>query len=234
MSYVKIVNKIVSLLTIVTMLISFGFIKDDTQTCLYEQNERSNKIALTFDDGPHPKITNDILETLEKYNIKATFFVIGKNVDLYQNQLIKIHELGHEIGNHTNSHKQLTSLSKDEVAKEIKLCHDKVLRLTGVQMKVFRPPCGKINKSIHEIINKMGYQEVLWSIDTHDWSHETTENILKNVSKNVIGGDIVLFHDYISGKYSTVDVLNILIPMLLEQGYEFVTISELINKYPPA
>ena len=80
----------------------------------------------------------------------------------------------------------------------------------------------------------MGYQEVLWSIDTHDWSHETTENILKNVSKNVIGGDIVLFHDYISGKYSTVDVLNILIPMLLEQGYEFVTISELINKYPPA
>ena len=190
----------------------------------------SNKIALTFDDGPHPKITLEVLKVLEKHNVKATFFVIGQNVDLYKEQLVKIKENGHEIGNHTNTHKNLTVLNEAKIEEEILLCHQKVFDVLGYNMNIVRPPCGRLNKEVIDIIETLYYKTVLWSVDTNDWSHTNRNAIVKNVIKNVKGGDIILFHDYISGKYSTVEALDIIIPYLKKQGFEFVTVGELINK----
>lgn len=229
MSFV-VIKKTATIITLFCLLCSLFTVKINSQTTINGESFETKKIALTFDDGPHPKITKSVLEILKKYDIKATFFVIGKNVDLYPNQLLEIYSSGHEIGNHTESHKNLTTLTEKEIKKELESCHNKVSNLIGYEMKIMRPPGGKIDIKTQKIVSKMGYESVLWTIDTHDWSHETTKNIFNNVSNSIQDRDIILFHDYISGKYSTVEALNILIPALEKQGYQFVTVSELLKE----
>ena len=197
---------------------------------VYSSNSKSNnKIALTFDDGPHPKITPKILDLLSKYGIKATFFVIGVNIDNYPEPLGRIVSEGHEIGNHTNSHTILKSVDKMKIFEEIKHCEDKILKATGVHPKVLRPPCGMYDEELVDIANLKDYKIILWNIDTHDWAHMSKSKIINSVYKEVKGGDIILFHDYISGENHTIEALEVLIPMLLQNGYEFVTVSQLLQ-----
>ncbi len=205
--------------------------KAKAQSVVYNSNNvhAGKKIALTFDDGPHPRFTPKILEILDKYSIKATFFVIGVNVKNYPNQFKSIFAHGHEIGNHTYSHKILKSLPQKEIEKEIFDTQREIDMICDYKPSLIRPPCGLYDKSLETIAEKLNSKIVLWAIDTHDWAHTSTNNMVKNVIRNIKDGDIILFHDYASGEYNTPSALEILIPILLEKGYEFVTVSELLQ-----
>ena len=187
------------------------------------------KIALTFDDGPHPKNTPKILEILDKYDIKATFFVIGVNVKNYPKTLSMIKEQGHEIGNHTYSHHILKSKAKDEILREISETEKEIGKITDFSTSLVRPPCGMYDENLVEIAKENNYKIVLWNVDTKDWEHLSCDEIVSNVTKRVNGGEIILFHDYISGINNTPRALEVLIPWLKEQGYEFVTVSQLLQ-----
>ncbi len=189
----------------------------------------TKKIALTFDDGPHPVYTKKILDILKKYDVKATFFVIGINIENYPGIIEKIYADGNEIGNHSFSHTSEAGLTEEQIKKEFDRCEALIMNSTGVKPRLFRPPRGKMCASVEKLSELYGYSIVLWSIDTMDWAHRSPQNILKNIENNVRGGDIILMHDYISGENTTINALELLIPRLISLGYEFVTVSELID-----
>ena len=186
------------------------------------------KIALTFDDGPHPRFTKEILSILEEYGVTATFFIIGVNAENYPESLKMIIDAGCEIGNHTYSHTRIDKMSENEVEAELLKCEEILFYMTGQHTKLFRPPEGRVSENILSASGKHEYDVILWSIDTLDWSHNPSDNICAVVKDNLTGGDIILMHDYISGKNTTCEALRRLIPDLLSKGYTFVTVSELI------
>lgn len=188
------------------------------------------RIALTFDDGPHPRYTAQILERLREYDIKATFFVIGENIGYYDEGIVRsIIDAGHELGNHTYSHKHTKKMSESEFYEDVRKCHDLVREKYGYEMKLFRPPEGYVDKKVKCIAAELGYSVILWSIDTKDWEHVGASVITANVKLNTSCGDIILMHDYVSKPNTTIAALDEIIPLLLERGYEFVTVSELIK-----
>ena len=187
------------------------------------------KIALTFDDGPHPLYTPEILEILKKNNVKATFFVVGENADLYPDILRQTAEEGHEIGDHTFSHLQANKTSSQKLSEDMKKSRECILKICEYNVRLFRPPGGAVNRRLTDITEKMDYKVVLWNIDTKDWTHKSADKICENVLTNVKGGSIILFHDYIYEKSSTAEALINLIPKLKEMGYTFVTVSDLID-----
>jgi polysaccharide deacetylase family sporulation protein PdaB len=220
------------LLILLPCLLSVINIKsEETLSCPVYSNGTpdGHLIALTFDDGPHPRITPKILNVLEKYNVDATFFVIGKNARAYPEVLEKIAKAGHEIGNHTDSHVILKSLEKEAIYKEINDCSRTIEDISNVKTKLIRPPCGEYDKCLVDFAKENDYKIILWNIDTNDWEHKSTWKIVSTVEKGLKGGDIILFHDYISGKANTVEALETLIPKLQSEGFEFVTVSELLK-----
>ena len=187
----------------------------------------SKRIALSFDDGPHPTLTPQILNILEKYNITATFFMIGCNVENYPNVAREVCKRGHEIGNHTFSHPHMKNLTSDMLKKEV-LKTEEILKQNGIpHPKLFRPPEGFRSAEQVEILRSLGYQTIIWSLDTHDWQGRAVGEIVSGVLSGVQGGDILLFHDY-TLKENTITALEQLIPKLLKDGYEFVTVSDLM------
>ena len=218
-----------SLLLAVLVLISFP-VHSSAQGIIYSSNVNAGKrIALSFDDGPHPKLTEKILDILDQYGIKATFFVIGVNAKNYPDSLREISKRGHEIGNHTYSHNILKSMPADKIEREISDTENQVFDILGIRPNLLRPPCGLYDESLVKIANDKSLKIVLWAVDTHDWAHNSTMNIVNHVLKKSKDGDIILFHDYVSGEYNTPEALKKLIPGLLKQGYEFVTVSELLQ-----
>ncbi len=197
---------------------------------VYHNHENdANMIALTFDDGPHPKYTMEILEILEEYDIPATFFFVGENVSYYQDTAREVAKRGHEIGNHTYSHPCVNKQSQAAFRDELTRCEDIIQRVVGVSPKLFRPPQGSWNTRVYEIARERDYSVILWDLDTLDWAHTPSENISNYILENVKSGNIILMHDYHSGGCTTTDALRMFIPNLIEQGYRFVTVSELIG-----
>lgn len=188
-------------------------------------------VALTFDDGPHETKTYEILDILDKYGVAATFFMIGKNVSLYPDVARSVTERGHEIGNHTYSHAYLSDASFETAAMEIEMCEDILYTTLGEVPHILRPPGGIYGSAAIEAARAFCDIVVLWSIDTRDWDHASTEKIVDTVEKNVRGGDIILMHDYVSGTSHTAEALDIIIPLLLSQGYTFVTVSDMYLNY---
>ena len=189
----------------------------------------TGKIALTFDDGPHPRYTQEILNILDEYQIPATFFIIGVNAELYPEDLKKIIDAGCEIGNHTYSHRRISNMSGEEFRSQIQQCESAIYSITGVRPCIFRPPEGILPEHMKSIVIENHYNIVLWSIDTMDWAMNPSDKILTAVMQNLKGGDIILMHDYVSGGNTTCEALRLIIPKILAKGYEFVTVSELIN-----
>jgi len=193
-------------------------------------NGEEKKIALTFDDGPSRQNTEEILKILEEYQIKATFFVIGENAEKDPERIRKIALAGHEIGNHSYTHAYMTCLSEEEIRCEIQKTEEILTEITGTKPTLFRPPGGLYNDHSCRILEEMGYRNVLWSVDTRDWSMPSTDRVVTKVEENAGAGDIILFHDLEDKRLPTPKALKRIIPYLLENGYEFVSVSEIIGE----
>ena len=186
-------------------------------------------IALTFDDGPHPRYTNQILDVLGAYGVKATFFEVGENVLYYSETAQRVAREGHEVGNHTFTHGNVGSMDEDTLLRELERCEDALEELCEYRPHLLRTPEGAMNASLERCLAGADYILVLWSLDTRDWDNKSTACIVQTVLDNVKSGDIILMHDYISYHSKTPEALDVIIPALLSQGYEFVTVSELFG-----
>lgn len=188
------------------------------------------KIALTFDDGPHPHKTERILALLEKHGVRATFFIIGSNAEMYPEIVAKEAALGHELANHSYTHPRLSVLTEAEIRAEIEKTDEAIKKAAGVTPKLFRPPEGAYSEIVVKTAAGAGKNTIIWTVDTMDWAKSPRDAIVENVKTNVTSGSIVLFHDFTHKDTYTAEALEILIPYLKAQGYEFVTVSELIEK----
>ena len=186
------------------------------------EEEMTRQIALTFDDGPHPVYTAQILDGLKERGVKATFFVIGKNIEGNEELLERMHQEGHLIGNHTYSHKKLDCIEKQAAAEELEKTSELVERVTGEGTEFARPPFGVWNKALEYDVTML---PVMWSIDTLDWTTKNVPATVEKVMKQVKDQDIILFHDcYASSAQAALQVVD----LLLDQGYEFVTVDQII------
>ena len=189
----------------------------------------SMKIALTFDDGPHPTLTPKILSILEKYQVPATFFMVGRNVANYPDAARAVLRAGHEVGNHTYSHYHMKLLDEESLNDELGLCEDVLEELCEYRPHLFRPPEGAVTQYVENCSDLGDYTLILWSLDTRDWETRNQQKIVNTVLENVRPGDIILMHDFIGRKSKTPEALEALLPELLRRGYEFVTVSQLLG-----
>lgn len=186
-------------------------------------NPNKKMVALTFDDGPG-RYTKTLLNTLEKYNAKATFFLVGESVSSYSSTIRKMYDIGCEIGNHTYNHARLTDLGSSQIKSQISQANTRIRAITGHNPTVMRPPYGSYNSSV---LRSVGLPAVYWSIDPRDWDTLSTSSTVSHVKRNVRDGSIILIHDIYS---SSVQAAVQLIPWLQNQGYQLVTVSEM-GKY---
>jgi peptidoglycan-N-acetylglucosamine deacetylase len=185
------------------------------------------QIALTFDDGPHPAYTPQLLAILKQYHAQATFFVVGelaqKNPELIKAEI----EDGHCVANHTYHHVNLTQIPGDYVATEIKACGEVLRQITGRPPRFFRPPGGDYDREVAEISEALGYTMVLWTNDPGDYANPGKDRIKSRVLRKLGNGGIILLHD---GIQQTIDVLPDILKYLDKKGYDVVTIDEMIRE----
>lgn len=205
-----------------------GALKGKQYNVFYSNPNHAGMIALTFDDGPHPRYTPEILDILDEYGIKATFFVVGENVSYYSDIVKEEIARGHEIGNHTYEHKNISGYDSERLTREIKKCEETLASL-DYSCKLFRPPEGALGAQQGRQIKELDYRVILWNLDTRDWAHNTPWQISNYLMKNVKSGDIILMHDFVGKNSPTPAALRIFIPKMLAAGYSFVTVSELID-----
>lgn len=177
-------------------------------------------VALTFDDGPG-KYTKELVDLLSKNNVKASFFMVGQNIKNYKSYVKYAYDNGMEICNHSQNHKNLKNLSKDEILDEINSVDDMLEKITGQKPKYYRSPGGNQNDTVLSTIPKPC---ILWNVDTRDWESRDTQKIIDKTLKEVDDGDIILMHEIYK---TTLDAVEPIIVKLKEKGYNFVTVTEL-------
>lgn len=197
--------------------------KDAELYKVYFEKKNRKVVALTFDDGPNPATTNQALDTLSKYGIKATFFVLGKNVSGNEEILKRMKADGHVIGNHSWSHPVLSKLSLDEAKKQITDTEAALTKVLGSSSKLMRPPYGAITDDIR---NSLNLSFIMWDVDSLDWKSKNETAILTEIQRQVKNGSIILMHDIHA---ETVNALPKVIDYLKGQGYEFVTVPEMLH-----
>lgn len=195
----------------------------------YRRRNDNMEIALSFDDGPHPRYTPEILSILEEYGVTATFFMVGENVLYYPEAAAAVLAAGHEIGNHSTTHRRLSGLSESDVRREILGCEEALATLGEYRPHLLRPPEGRLSRTVRKLTGEMDYRIILWDIDTRDWAHTPPATIAQNILDSVQAGDIILMHDYIGKDSPTPEALRLVLPELLKRGYHFVTVSRLID-----
>ncbi len=186
------------------------------------EQEEVKKVALTFDDGPNACYTEELLDGLAVKEVKATFFLIGKKVDESPEIVKRIFEEGHLIGNHSYDHVNLNEMSEEKACEQIHKTNEAIKNVTGMIPEYLRPPFGSFKKNLDSDMNMI---EVLWDVDPRDWSVKNTGKVVNRVVTNVQDGDIILLHDeYATSVAAAMEIIDI----LKSQGYEFVTVDELI------
>lgn len=211
------------------LAVSTAFASEEEELVYSHRKNEKMMIALTFDDGPHPRYTPKILDILKKYDIKATFFEVGENVISYPDVSRRCLDEGHEIANHTFSHMNLSNHSFEDICHEISAAENTIYENLEIRPKLLRPPGGLYGINVMRAAAELDYTIVLWNIDTRDWAHTPAAAISKKVLENIKPGDIILMHDYIGKNSPTPDALRQMIPILLKRGYKFVTVSELLG-----
>ena len=196
---------------------------------IYCVDTEDKKIALTFDAAWGNEDTEEILEILEKHNLHVTFFMTGGWVENYPDDVKAILAAGHDLGNHSENHKNMSQLSDEEKKEEIMKVHEKVKEITGYDMFLFRPPYGDYDNAVVDVSLDCGYYAIQWDVDSLDWQNKGIDSIIETVTehKNLGNGSIVLCHN---GAEYTAAALDTLINTLEEQGYEIVPLSELIYR----
>jgi peptidoglycan-N-acetylglucosamine deacetylase len=189
--------------------------------------EPGKYVALTFDDGPDPNVTPRILKVLKDHDVQATFFMLGSQAEKFPEVAKGVAEAGHEIGNHSDHHKDLTKISKEQMTKEVLASRQKIMSATGQLPSVLRPPYGAIDGEVERLARDNGSSLVLWSVDSLDWKNKQVNAIHSTVEKEMTPGAIILLHDVHS---TTADALPGLLTMLEKEGYEFLTVSQLQAK----
>ncbi|SES81193.1 polysaccharide deacetylase family protein [Anaerobranca gottschalkii] len=191
---------------------------------IYAGSNREKRVAITFDDGPNATTLSPLLEILDQYDVKATFFLIGQRAQGREDLVKKIYDRGHQIANHSYSHPYFTKLSRDRGEQEI----TKTERILGDYMtyRYFRPPYGDYNRQTLELAYKLEYRIILWDVDTRDWMATSSEEIVRRVKEKTKAGSIILFHE---GKELTLKALPEILEWLTEEGYTFVTVAELLG-----
>ncbi len=189
---------------------------------------KDKKIAITFDDGPNQKYTLDVLDILERYDAKATFFCIGQNIEEYPEILQQIAEHGHEVGNHTFSHHVMIDFNSTENwLLEIKQNDTAIQKVIGKKTTIFRPPFGVTTPKLAKALEVTGHQVIGWNIRSYDTVIKNPERIIKNITKQLHPGAIILLHD---NQSNVMTVLEQLLQFLQKQNYQTVTINELLNE----
>ena len=190
-----------------------------------QKNSEKKKIAITFDDGPKRGTTDMLLDGLKERNAKATFFLIGQQIEENKDLVQRMYDEGHQIGNHTFNHKNLNELNADEQKKELLLCSEAISGKIPVNHVFVRPPYGEMNSCIKSWINE---PLILWSVDTMDWTGKSADEIADYIVSEAEEGDIILLHDIyensVLGALKAIDLMQ-------SRGYQFVTVEKLFKDY---
>ncbi|MCJ7839996.1 polysaccharide deacetylase family protein [Lederbergia sp. NSJ-179] len=183
-------------------------------------------VALTFDDGPSSDVTPRVLDTLAQHDAKATFFMLGNRVEALPKTAQQVAAAGHEIGNHTVDHADLSTLDPEGIRNEIGQSADSIEQATGIRPYFIRPPYGAFNDAVINDVANQGDTLILWSVDSLDWQSRNANAVISEIQKEITSGAIVLMHDI---HPSTADALPQLLDWLESQGYQFVTVSQLLE-----
>ena len=187
---------------------------------------RDQKVAaLSFDAAWGNEDTQQLIDILEKYNVKATFFVVGEWVDKYPESVKALSDAGHEVMDHSNTHPHMSQLSREEIQADVTACADKIEAVTGVRPTLFRPPYGEYDDRVITAVRALGIEPIQWDVDSLDWKDLSAEEITKRVTSKVQPGSIVLFHN---AALHTPEALPGIIEYLIKDGYTLVPVSELI------
>ena len=192
-------------------------------------NTEEKSVAITFDDGPHEYMTPRVLDVLKKYDVKATFFLIGKNVEKNHTLVKRIVSEGHLVGNHTYLHKGYFPMSGSAAVKqELESCNNIIESVTGKKTKLFRPPFGVTNPIIGRVAKSMGFSSVGWSIRSLDTLRgRSRKSVCDKVLQKLHNGAIILLHDRCGGAD---ELLDKLLPSIIEKGYKFITVDKILQE----
>ncbi len=192
--------------------------------------QRDNKcVALTFDAAWGNEDTEELIEILARYDVTATFFLVGSWVDKYPESVKQLYDAGMEIGNHSDDHPHMAKLSDSEIARQVADCNAKIEAITGEAVELFRCPYGEYDDDVISTIKSLGIETIQWNVDSLDWKDLSAQEIEERVTKRVVPGSIVLFHN--AAKH-TPEALPGIIEYLLAEGYDIVPVSELLLDGP--
>lgn len=221
---------IIAFMLIVTVLEVHAEPNEKKILPIYCVNTNGKKLAaLSFDAAWGADDTDELLRILKKYNVKATFFLVGDWVRKYPEEVKRIAADGHDIGNHSNKHPHMAKMTKGQIKEDVMKAHEEIRKLIGKDMILFRAPYGEYNNTVMQALKECNYYVIQWDIDSLDWKEYGKEELIKRVveNKNLKPGSIILMHN--NAKY-TKDALDSIIKGLIDKGYTLVPISELIIK----
>lgn len=234
----KIYSYIIAVCTVIMLFFTATLLADDdlesveTSATLssklvpiYSVDTKENKLSLTMNCAWNADDIDSILATLDKYNVKITFFMVGDWVKKYPDAVKKISDAGHEIANHSDNHKHVNNLSYEENVKEIKNCSDKIKSITGKETTLYRGPYGEYNNTVVKAATDTGHKMIQWSVDTLDYNGLDAEQMWDRLKNKIENGSIILMHN---GTENTATALGKIIENIQNKGFKIVTISNLI------
>lgn len=197
---------------------------------IFKRGRRDRKeVCLTFDDGPHPQSVKEILDILKVYDVRATFFLVGRRIEQYPEQVREIVREGHEVGNHTENHLRLDTLSPDQVRTELSMCEKAYSQATGGdKLVLFRPPGMRFNADVLKIAREFGYITVDWNYGAKDFQPMDADRIAEYVLQQVTNGGIILLHD----NPATARALPEILLGLKQKGFAVKTVGEMLRDLP--
>lgn len=194
---------------------------------IYSVQRQDKKIAISFDAAWGNEHTQAILDCLDEYNVKTTFFLVEFWASKFPEDVKEIAARGHELGNHSATHPNMTEISREKMVEELNRTADTIEGIAGVRPTVFRPPFGAYNNSVIQTCEELGYKVIQWEVDSLDWKDISTEQIVERVTRNVKPGSIVLFHN---NAEHVEEYLPLILKKLTADGYEIVPVGQLIHR----
>ncbi|WP_433749387.1 polysaccharide deacetylase family protein [Paenibacillus amylolyticus] len=199
-------------------------------TMVEQESVREKVVAFTFDDGPHPVYTPQLLEIFRGADGRATFFMIGQEMEAHPEIAAEVHREGHEIANHTYTHPDLTKLTLEDAGEELQRAERLVQEVTGQPARCFRPPYFGVNDDILSLAAERGYRTIgAVNGDARDWDNPGVEHILAHTRSAVKPGSVLIFHDGYGNRSQSVEAVRVLVEELVGEGYRLVTVSELLK-----